>query len=127
MTTDQPEFDGRPAYGYDAPVIHNYYSLHDSVGTTGYLLPHLKSGMTLLDCGCGPGTITLGLAEVVAPAQATGIDLEPGMIEQAKAFAAERQVENVEFQQADIRDLPFPDNSFDIVLTRSPVRGATDS
>ena len=117
MTTDKPEYGGRPAYGYDAPVIHNYYSLHHSGGTTGYILPHLKSGMTLLDCGCGPGTITLGLAEVVAPAQATGIDIEPGMIAQAKAFAVERGVENVEFQQADILDLPFPDNSFDVVLT----------
>jgi SAM-dependent methyltransferase len=117
MTSNKPEYDGRPVYGYDAPVIHNYYSLHSSEGTTGYFLPHLKSGMTLLDCGCGPGTVTLGLAEAVAPAQATGIDIEPGMIEQAKAFASERGVENIEFQVADIRELPFPDNSFDVVLT----------
>ena len=117
MTTEKPEYDGRPAYGYDAPVVQNFYSLHASDGTTGYFLPHLKSGMALLDCGCGPGTITLGLAQAVAPAQATGIDIEPGMIEQAKAFAAERQVDNVEFQVADIRDLPFSDNSFDVVLT----------
>jgi SAM-dependent methyltransferase len=117
MTTEKPEYGGRPAYGYDAPVVQNFYSLHASDGTTGYFLPHLKSGMALLDCGCGPGTITLGLAQAVAPAQATGIDIEPSMIEQAKAFAAERQVDNVEFQVADICNLPFSDNSFDVVLT----------
>jgi ubiquinone/menaquinone biosynthesis C-methylase UbiE len=34
-----------------------------------FFLPHLQSGMTLLDCGCGPGSLTLGLAEAVAPGQ----------------------------------------------------------
>ena len=54
-----------------------------------------RSGMTLLDCGCGPGTLTLGLAAAVAPGQVVGIDLEPGMIARAIATAAERQVANV--------------------------------
>jgi ubiquinone/menaquinone biosynthesis C-methylase UbiE len=32
-----------------------------------FFIPHLHSGMKVLDCGCGPGTITLGLAKIVAP------------------------------------------------------------
>ena len=43
----------------------------------GFLLPHLSPGMRLLDCGCGPGSITVGLAEAVAPGQVVGVDIEP--------------------------------------------------
>ena len=43
----------------------------------GFLLSHLSAGMHLLDCGCGPGSITVGLAEAVAPGQVVGIDIEP--------------------------------------------------
>jgi ubiquinone/menaquinone biosynthesis C-methylase UbiE len=42
-----------------------------------FFLPHLRPGMRVLDCGCGPGSITVGLAAAVAPGQAVGIDLEP--------------------------------------------------
>jgi ubiquinone/menaquinone biosynthesis C-methylase UbiE len=34
-----------------------------------FLLPHVRSGMRLLDCGCGVGSITLDLAEIGMPAQ----------------------------------------------------------
>src|SRR5262249_35729710 len=48
-----------------------------------FLVPYLHSGMQLLDVGCGPGSITLGLAEIVAPGWAVGIDLQSAQIEQA--------------------------------------------
>ena len=76
-------------------------------------MPHLQSGMSILDCGCGPGTITLGLAEAVAPGQAVGIDIESSMVEQANAFAKDRRVINVRFEVADMTDLPYPDDTFD--------------
>ena len=41
-----------------------------------YLLPHLASGQKLLDFGCGPGTITVGLARAVEPGDLHGIDME---------------------------------------------------
>ena len=55
-----------------------------------FLLPHLKPGMRLLDCGCGPGSITVGLAQAVAPAETVGIDASPDAIEAARAHAADR-------------------------------------
>ena len=41
-----------------------------------YLLPHLERGLKVLDFGCGPGTISVGLAEKVAPGELHGIDME---------------------------------------------------
>lgn len=81
-----------------------------------FLLPYLRPGMRLLDCGCGPGTITVGLADVVAPGEAVGIDIEPAQLDFARARAAEKPVTNVHFEIGDICDLSFPDGSFDAVF-----------
>ncbi len=78
-----------------------------------FLVPHLHPGMTLLDCGCGHGTITTGLAEVVAPGRVVGIDLDAERIIAARKYAAERGVNNVDFQTANVYQMPFPDDFFD--------------
>lgn len=80
-----------------------------------FLVPHIGPGMRLLDCGCGAGAITLGLAGVVAPGQVEGIDLDPGRIEAAQQSANAQSVGNVQFQVGDVHDLPFSDGSFDAV------------
>ena len=49
-----------------------------------FFLPYLHPGMTVLDCGCGPGTITIGLAEAVAPGEAVGVDLEASQVDRAR-------------------------------------------
>lgn len=55
----------------------------------GFFVPHLRPGMRLLDVGSGPGTITLGLAKVVAPGEVIGIDIDAGQVEGARALATE--------------------------------------
>jgi ubiquinone/menaquinone biosynthesis C-methylase UbiE len=99
----------------------------------GFLLPYLHAGMRLLDGGCGPGSITLDLAEVIAPGEAVGIDLQPPQVERARALAAERGVSNVRFEVASLYQLPFPDHSFDAVFAhatlmhlRQPVRALAE-
>lgn len=84
-----------------------------------FFIPYLSSGMSLLDCGCGPGTLTIGLSEVIVPGQAIGIDIEPSQIEAAKAYALERGISNVRFEVANVYDLPFPDASFDAVFAHT--------
>src|SRR5207248_4467114 len=84
-----------------------------------FFLQHLQSGMRLLDCGCGPGTVTLGLAEAVAPGETIGIDIERRQIEAATALAVERGIGNVRFELASIYELPFPDSSFDAAYAQS--------
>ncbi len=111
--TSHPEWQGRPFYGYDSPAVQEHYIGRSASPVAEFFMPHLQSGMSILDCGCGPGTITFGLAEAVAPGQAVGIDIESSMVEQATTFAKDRQVPNVRFEVADITDLPYSDNTFD--------------
>ena len=78
-----------------------------------FLAPHLRPGMRLLDCGCGPGSITVDLARTVAPGEAVGIDLREDALAQGRALARERSLANVTFETASVYQLPYPDRSFD--------------
>lgn len=75
--------------------------------------------MSLLDCGCGPGSITVDFAEIVAPGEVVGIDIEPLQIERAQVVARERGVINVRFTVADAYALPFADATFDAVFAHA--------
>jgi len=80
-----------------------------------HLLPHLKPGMRVLDFGCGPGTISAGLAKAVEPGELHGIDMEESQLSIARAAAAAGGHDNATFHVGDVTDLPFEDNSFDVV------------
>lgn len=78
----------------------------------------LRSGEVVADLGCGAGIDTLLAARAVGPTgQAVGVDLLPEMIERARAYAAEADVGNVAFQQAEMESLPLPDASMDVVIS----------
>lgn len=124
--TGRPEIDGRSFYGYDSSDVQDSYTGRDIEVEAGFILPHLKPGMSLLDCGCGPGAITFGLADAVAPGRVVGADIEPAMIEQATRLAAEEGIQNVEFKVGDIYDLPFEDGEFDVVFSHSVTEHLSD-
>jgi SAM-dependent methyltransferase len=86
-----------------------------------FLLPHLRPGMRVLDVGCGPGSITLGLAEAVSPGEVVGVDIQPVQVEQARALAACREVRNVRFEAASVYALSFPDRCFDAAFANGVV------
>ena len=111
------EYAGRPFYGYDSDAVQDGYTRRGAEQVAGFLLPRLSPGMSVLDCGCGPGAITFGLAESVAPGRVVGIDLEPTMIERSRAAAAEQGAPNAEFRVANIYDLPFADAEFDVAFS----------
>ncbi len=91
-----------------------------------YFVPYLARGLTVLDCGCGPGSITLDIAAACAPAKVTGIDFGATQIEQARAAAEARGVANVEFRTADCHALPFADASFDRVFSHALMEHLSD-
>jgi SAM-dependent methyltransferase len=79
-----------------------------------HLLPHLEPGQRVLDFGCGPGTISVGLAHAVEPGELHGIDMEASQIDMARAAAKAAAHANATFHVGDVTDLPFDDGSFDI-------------
>ena len=91
-----------------------------------FLLPRLQPGMRLLDAGCGPGTVTAGLARAVAPGEVVGIDVASGVLDHARAHAADEGVENVTFSEGDVYALDHPDASFDVVYANQLLQHLTD-
>jgi ubiquinone/menaquinone biosynthesis C-methylase UbiE len=83
-----------------------------------FLLPHLRDGMKVLDLGCGPGGIACGIAKRVSPSgSVVGLDIDPQSLAAATTRAKELGLENVEFVQANAEQLPFEDETFDVVFT----------
>src|SRR5215510_14710868 len=88
----------------------------------GFLVPYLRLGMRILDCGCGPGTITTGVAEFVAPGEVVGIDIEPSQIEAARRRAVGCGLPSAHFEVANVYELPFPDASIDAAYAHTVIQ-----
>ena len=112
--------DNRERVKFTSDFLDFFSDRHAATHAT-FFIDYVKSGMKMLDCGCGPGSITLDFAEIVAPEQAIGIDIEPAQIEKAKTLQEKRKVSNIEFQVGDINKLPFEDNTFDAVFTHGVI------
>jgi ubiquinone/menaquinone biosynthesis C-methylase UbiE len=111
-----PESEQRATYQFGQDeAMHRILDMRSAERDAAYLLPYLEPGQRLLDCGCGPGQITVGLARAVDPGRVTGIDLDAAVLDQARRRAADAGVGNIEFQEASAVALPFPDESFDVV------------
>jgi ubiquinone/menaquinone biosynthesis C-methylase UbiE len=102
---------------------HRWRTVENSAA---YLIPHLRSGLDVLDVGCGPGTITLDLAARCAPGRALGLDPSADVIAQATASAAEAGATGVTFAVGDVYALDLPDDSFDVVHAHQVVQHVDD-
>lgn len=79
-------------------------------------LAEIKPGDSVLEVGCGTGTLTLAAKQQAGPTgKVVGIDIIPGMIE-ASRRKAELAHQEITFQLGSMADIPFPDDHFDAVL-----------
>lgn len=115
------------------PYIHGYASSvldshsHRTVANSAaYLAPQLRPGVRVLDLGCGAGTITAGLAALVAPARLTAVDVDPGILAVAADNAAQAGAENIDFQVGDAYHLDVPDDSFDVAHAHQVLQHLAD-
>ena len=103
----------------DVQAQREYVETRSAAKWVGFFLPHLRPGMSLLDCGCEVGSITLDPAGVVAPGQVVGIDTDPEQLDIARSRAQRRGVTNARFEAASVYKLPFADASFDAALAHT--------
>ena len=110
---DQPP--GTPAYtmGY-SEEFRQLLERRSADTHAAYLLPHLKPGLRVLDFGCGPGNISVGLAERILPGELHGIDMEESQVELARAAATAGGHHNMSFHAGNVNSLPFEDDHFDV-------------
>ena len=112
-------------HGHHASVLQAH-RWRTAANSAGYLLDHLRPGLSLLDVGCGPGSLTFDLAARVAPGRTLGVDAAAAAIEAARTDAASRGVDNIEFRRADVLDLPAEDERFDVVHAHQVLQHLAD-
>src|SRR6185295_5861967 len=79
----------------------------------------ISPGQSVLDVAGGPGEPSLTIAEIVGPnGSVTCTDAVLAMTAAAEAEAQKRELKNVQFRQCTAEALPFPDNSFDVTVSR---------
>lgn len=95
---------GRYTHGHHESVLRSH-SWRTAENSAAYLLPELRVGQSLLDVGCGPGTITVDLARRLAPGSVVGVDADAGIVAAAAAAPDAAAIDTLAFAVADVYDL----------------------
>jgi len=112
---------GLEALGYDPELIQALPAAvaasYCGVGNPFSLGP-LRAGEAVLDLGCGAGVDAIMAALMAGPSgTVTGLDLVPEMLARAQENARLAGVAPIEFREGSAEALPFPDNTFDVVIS----------
>lgn len=104
--------------GYSSEIINDFQK-RTIYKEALFFQKYLNSNMKVLDCGCGPGSISMGIAEFLKDGYIILTDIKKGQLEIAKNEAKRRNLENIEYVQCDIYNLPFENSSFDAVFSHA--------
>ena len=94
-------------------------SIESFAGTGNpFAIGEMAAGEKVVDVGSGGGIDSLIAARMVgATGKVVGIDMTPAMLERARTAAAESGIDNVEFREAYMEELPVPDGWADVVIS----------
>jgi ubiquinone/menaquinone biosynthesis C-methylase UbiE len=115
----------RYTHGHDEPVLrsHRWRTVQNSAA---YLTPHLAAAGSILDVGCGPGTLSVDLARHSDGGRVIAVDRSPEVIGAATEAISDEADLDIEFAVADVYALDFPDDQFDIVHAHQVLQHLTD-
>ncbi len=140
LDTETLDTETKYTHGHHESVLRSH-RWRTAANSAAYVLPHLRSGLSLVDVGCGPGNITLELASYVAPGMVVGVDSAEEAIVIAQAALTDSNIkrlgtglgEHVSFVVGDAYALDLPDNSVDVVHAHqvlqhlsNPIRALTE-
>lgn len=112
-------------HGHHESVLRSHLT-RTVENSAAYLVDRLRPGMAVLDVGCGPGTITAGIAERVAPGTVVGIDNAPEILDTARGTARDRGVGNVRFEVGDVYAIDAEAQTFDVVHAHQVLQHLVD-
>ena len=113
-------------HGYHRTVL-SAHSARTADDAAAFLLPNLQPGMRLMDVGCGPGTITVGLADAVGKSGSVlGIDISHGLEDEWRKRIDEAEHSNLEFLVDDIYATNVDDGNFDVVYAHQVLQHLSD-
>ncbi|MFG1604030.1 class I SAM-dependent methyltransferase [Actinoplanes sp. NPDC049265] len=112
-------------HGHHESVLRSH-RWRTAENSAAYLLPRLTSGVSLLDIGAGPGTITADLARRVAPGQVTALEISDAALAITRAEIEKQGLGNVVLTTGDVHALDFPDDSFDVVHAHQVLQHVAD-
>ncbi len=113
----------RYVHGHHESVLQSH-RWRNADNSAAYLLDRLQPGMSLLDVGCGPATLTVDLARLVAPGRVVGLDRAESVLDEARETAS--TAGNVEVVAGDVYDLDYADGTFDVVHAHQLLQHLTD-
>ncbi len=113
------------SHGHHESVLRSH-EWRTAQNSAGYLLGHLRPGLDVVDLGCGPGTITVDLARLVAPGRVLGVDMSGDVVDHASDRAVAAGVENLTFVRGDAYALDIADASFDVVHAHQLLQHLSD-
>jgi SAM-dependent methyltransferase len=112
-------------HGHHESVLRSH-RWRTAENSAAYLLPHVSSGISLLDVGCGPGTITADLATRITAGRVTALERTAEALNLARAEVDRRGLTNVDFAVGDVHALDLPDDAFDVVHAHQVLQHVAD-